>query len=59
MQRPSLTTTMRVAAAAEPEQRRRLREEEDEEERRMGRTDYVLIYKGRCEQADAKIKETQ
>ena len=59
MQRPSLTTTMRVAAAVELEQRRRLREEEDEEERRMGRTGRVPIYKGRCEQAGAKIKETQ
>ena len=59
MQRPSLTTTMRVAAVAELEQRRRLREEEDEEERRLGRTGRVPIYKGRCEQAGAKIKETQ
>ena len=59
MQWPSLMTTMRVAAAAELEQRWRLREEEDEEERRMGRTGRVPIYKGRCEQAGAKIKETQ
>ena len=40
-------------------QRPSLREEEDEEERRMGRTGRVPIYKGRCEQAGAKIKETQ
>ena len=59
MQWLSLMTTMRVAAAAELEQRRRLREEEYEEERRMGRTGRVPIYKGICEQAGTKIKETQ